>query len=114
MDLLVISKNALGTALAQGYTIDLESDGNGTVKKPDGTQYTIEGFKCDCPASTYGQKKPCKHVLWASQVYICPECGKWAVMVKVIMPTGQEFREFRCPEKHIYSFEDVQTIRRAT
>ena len=112
MDLFAISKNALGTALAQGYAIEIDTDGCGVVTNPNGTQYQIENFVCSCPAATYNSKKPCKHILYLAQVFICPKCGEWAPMVKVTTHDGQEFREWRCQNRHIYSFSEVQTARR--
>ena len=115
-DLFNHTRYSLGAFLRNGYQIDLRDDGNATVTKPDGTVYTINNFVCDCPnkqarggGSYFGR---CKHELALAQIYPCQICDTWAILVKVTMPTGEEIREYRCANRHIFSFEEVQKARR--
>jgi len=84
-----------------GYRVRLTADGCGVVSKPDGTAYTVEGFRCDCPDSQRRDggsytlpdgRRVCKHVLVISLARPCQWCGG----TMVLEPAHRGDHYFRC------------------
>jgi hypothetical protein len=81
-------KTAILYALSKGYQFNL-SDKDGTATITKGETYQITNWQCDCTdalgrhCDTYdlpGGRKVCKHVLWLSQLYPCPDCSGYAML----------------------------------
>ena len=61
-------------AIAQGYRITLDSDGEAVVVNLDGQAYYILNFECDCPDKRVrggSYQGHCKHEEWIAQIRPC-------------------------------------------
>ena len=43
------AKLSIAHAMAMGYRITLDGDGNAEIVNPDGRAYYVQNFECDCP-----------------------------------------------------------------
>ena len=83
-------KTSIVFALNKGYRFRIgDEDGSCEVTSPEGNTYHVHDFRCDCPdalgrdGGSYtipDGRHICKHVLYVSQLYPCPDCQGWMMM----------------------------------
>lgn len=94
-------KTAIRHALGKGYSFRLtDQDGTASITNAKGDTYQINDWQCDCADSfnheggSYtladSERHVCKHVLWLSQLYPCPDCSGYAML------RLDEWKHFEC------------------
>ena len=94
------AKLSIAHAMAKGYRITLDSDGNAEVINPDDRAYYVQNFECDCPdkrrrgGSYHGS---CKHEGWIGQMRPCEMCGAVMYLGEFKTAFGECLMRFECP-----------------
>ncbi len=94
------AKLSIAHAMAKGYRITLDGDGNAEVINPDGRAYYVQNFECDCPdkrrrgGSYHGR---CKHEGWIGQMRPCEMCGAIMYLGEFKTAFGECQLRFECP-----------------
>ena len=93
------AKLSIAHAMAKGYRITLDGDGNAEVINPDGRAYYVQNFECDCPdkrrrgGSYHGR---CKHEGWIEQMRPCEMCGAIMYLGEFKTAFGECQLRFEC------------------
>ena len=93
------AKLSIAHAMAKGYRITLDGDGNAEVINPDGRAYYVQNFECDCPdkrrrgGSYHGR---CKHEGWIGQMRPCEMCGAIMYLGEFKTAFGECQLRFEC------------------
>ena len=98
-------KNALASALNEGYYIEWFADGYADVHKPDGHIYQARNWKCDCIAGEYD--KTCKHLFWISQLLGCLKCEKISRYAELTIYSGAVVPVFACRCGYMRGYKDI-------
>ena len=94
------AKLSIAHAMAKGYRITLDGDGNAEVVNPDSRAYYVQNFECDCPdkrmrgGSHHGR---CKHEGWVGQMRPCEMCGAVMYLGEFKTAFGECLMRFECP-----------------
>ena len=94
------AKLSIAHAMAMGYRITLDGDGNAEVVNPDSRAYYVQNFECDCPdkrirgGSYHGR---CKHEGWIGQMRPCEMCGAVMYLGEFKTAFGECLMRFECP-----------------
>ena len=94
------AKLSIAHAMAKGYRITLDNDGNAEVINPDDRAYYVQNFECDCPdkrrrgGSYHGS---CKHEGWIGQMRPCEMCGAVMYLGEFKTAFGECLMRFECP-----------------
>ena len=94
------TKLSIAHAMAKGYRITLDGDGNAEIVNPDGRSYYVQNFECDCPdkrirgGSYHGR---CKHEGWIGQMRPCEMCGAVMYLGEFKTAFGECLMRFECP-----------------
>ena len=93
------AKLSIAHAMAQGYRLTLDGDGNAEIVNPDGKSYYVQNFECDCPdkrirgGSYHGR---CKHEGWIGQMRPCEMCGAIMYLGEFKTAFGECQMRFEC------------------
>ena len=93
------AKLSIAHAMAQGYRMTLDGDGNAEIVNPDGKSYYVQNFECDCPdkrirgGSYHGR---CKHEGWIGQMRPCEMCGAIMYLGEFKTAFGECLLRFEC------------------
>ena len=94
------AKLSIAHAMAMGYRITLDGDGNAEIVNPDSRAYYVQNFECDCPdkrmrgGSYHGR---CKHEGWIGQMRPCEMCGAVMYLGEFKTAFGECLMRFECP-----------------
>ncbi len=94
------AKLSIAHAMAKGYRITFDGDGNAEVVNPDSRAYYVQNFECDCPdkrirgGSYHGR---CKHEGWIGQMRPCEMCGAVMYLGEFKTAFGECLMRFECP-----------------
>ena len=94
------AKLSIAYAMAQGYRLTLDGDGDAEVVNPDGRSYYVQNFECDCTdkrirgGSYHGR---CKHEGWIAQMRPCEMCGAVMYLGEFKTAFGECLMRFDCP-----------------
>ena len=94
------AKLSIAHAMAKGYCITLDGDGNAEIVNPDSRAYYVQNFECDCPdkrirgGSYHGR---CKHEGWIGQMRPCEMCGAVMYLGEFKTAFGECLMRFECP-----------------
>ena len=93
------AKLSIAHAMAKGYRITLDGDGNAEIINPDDRSYYVQNFECDCPdkrirgGSYHGR---CKHEGWIGQMRPCEMCGAVMYLGEFKTAFGECQLRFEC------------------
>lgn len=95
----VNEKLSIAHAMAQGYRILLDGDGEAEVLSPEKEAYYITNFECNCPDKRCrggSHKGHCKHEIWLSQIRPCELCGSIMSLTAFRTCFGETGERFEC------------------
>lgn len=109
-------KTSVMYALSRGYQFRLSDvDGNATVINPEGEEYHIHNWRCDCQDSinrdggtyTLGNTEThvCKHCLWIAALYPCPNCHGY------MMLRMESWKVYQCCTPACYTMIPFQKVK---
>jgi len=109
-------KTAVFYALSRGYQFKLtDEDGTAAVSISKGDVYNINGWACDCADSmnreggsyTLGntERQACKHTIWLSQLYPCPNCKGYMVL------RNEAWKVYQCCTPGCYTMTPFQLVK---
>ena len=94
------AKLSIAHAMAMGYRITLDGDGEAEVVNPDGRSYYVQNFECDCPDKRHrggSYHGSCKHEGWIGQMRPCEMCGAIMYLGEFKTAFGECLMRFDCP-----------------